>query len=231
MTGPRDAAARGRGTTGGDNTYDALNVSSENTASDVQCTCHTQARRRGLPQRYDRILGRSVPTDVIAPDLAEFVRPPDQHRAMTVVREKDDTDVIGQAHRRVEQLKADAADIDCCTAMRASIERHADGSREGQKRGILAAVRLDERGHRGLAAALAELLSVRAKDPRDFWSLVTWANRIVLGKPSGAEDIGCRCHGSTEIIRRRPAILRRKLRHMTDFQNRPLRHRRKLGTP
>lgn len=131
---------------------------------------------------------------ILADDLAAFVRIEDRHKSLTVVREEGDQDLIGEARRRIDRIRADAAAVEACRAMRTIVDRYADGSRGSQLRGAIAAVRLDELGHRGLAAALDALLSVRAKDPRDFWRLVEFATRVVLSKPSRPEDIGCRCN-------------------------------------
>ena len=77
--------------------------------------------------------------------------------------------------------------------MRTVVERWADGSRDGQMRGALAVVRMDELGHRGMAAALDQLWSVRAKDGGDFRRLVEFARTRVITSPSAPADIGCRC--------------------------------------
>ena len=126
-------------------------------------------------------------------DLASFVAEQDRHRSLTVVREAGDRDLVAEGRRWLDKVRADAATVDACTAIRRAVERWADGSRDGQLRGVLAVVRLDERGHRGLAAALDELWQVRAKDGRDFWRLVEFARGRVLAAPSAPADMGCRC--------------------------------------
>lgn len=130
---------------------------------------------------------------ILDDDMAAFVRDDDPHRSLTVVREAGDVDVIGETRRWMDKIRADAGDVDGCTAMRRAVERHADGSRDGQLRGALAVVRLDERGHRGLAAALDQLWQVRAKDGRDFRRLVEFARGRVVTSPSRPEEIGCLC--------------------------------------
>jgi hypothetical protein len=149
-----------------------------------------------------KAVGTSSPPDqdfyddmrpILEDDLAAFVREEDRHRSLTVVREAGDRDVVAETKRWLDKLHVDSADVDACTAMRAALERWADGSRDGQLRGALALVRLDERGHHGLAAALDELWSVRTKDTHDFRRIVEFARNRVVAAPSAAEDMGCNC--------------------------------------
>ena len=130
---------------------------------------------------------------IVAEDLMPFVPVRARHGSMTVVREVGDRDLVAEGRRWLDQVRADAGQVDACRAMRRGVERWADGSREGQKRGAVALVRLDERGHRGLVAGLDELWSVRASDARDFWRLVEMARSVVLCSPSPPEAIGCQC--------------------------------------
>lgn len=130
---------------------------------------------------------------LVESDLDAFVRETDRHRSLTVVREDGDVDGIGEAKRWVEKLRADAGDTDACTAMRTVIERWADGSRHAQFNGVLGVVRMDERGHVGVAAALDELWSVRAKSPRDFRRMMEFARHLVSARPSPPDAMGCSC--------------------------------------
>jgi hypothetical protein len=130
---------------------------------------------------------------IVNDDLAAFVRDEDRHRSMTVVREPGDRDTAGETRRWMDQLRADTAAEQPCTAMQRIVEKWSDGSRDAQLRGVLAAARADEWGHRGLAAALDQLWSVRAKDARDFDRLVEFARRRVVTDPSPTDRIGCRC--------------------------------------
>jgi hypothetical protein len=141
---------------------------------------------------------------ILADDLAAFVREDDRDRSLTVVREPGDPDIEGQARRWVRQLRHADADIEACAAMQIIVDRHADGSREEQRAGIVAALRFDERGHAGLAAALDVLWSVRAKDARDFWRMVESGRRVVLAKPSPKTEYGCNCPGAHDKIDRPP---------------------------
>lgn len=134
---------------------------------------------------------------ILADDLAAFVRADDRHRSLTVVREVGERDVIAAARQWWDQVRADPGSVDACTAVRRAVDKWADGSRGGQLRGVLAVVRLDERGHRGVAAALDELWGVRAKDSRDFARLVEFARSQVITDPSPTAAIGCRCDGVT----------------------------------
>lgn len=133
---------------------------------------------------------------ILDDDLAAFVAETGaggKHSSMTVVREEGDVDVIAETRRWLDKLRADAGDVDGCKAMQRAVERWGDSSRDSQMRGILAVVRADERGHRGLAAALDQLWQVRGKDRRDFRRLVEWARGRVITSPSRPEDIGCDC--------------------------------------
>lgn len=130
---------------------------------------------------------------ILADDLAAFVRARDRHRSLTVVRDVGDQDVVAAARQWWDAVRADPGRIDACGAMHRAGERWADGSRAGQLRGVLAVVRLDERGHRGVAGALDLLWSVRAKDARDFTRLVEFARTRVITSPSPPQAIGCRC--------------------------------------
>lgn len=121
---------------------------------------------------------------IVAEDLMPYVPVPARHRSLTVVRARGDRDLTAEGRQWLDQVRADAATVEACRAMRRAVEKWADGSRDGQMRGVLAVVRLDERGHRGLAAALDELFTVRAKDERDFWRLAEWARRQVLQAPA-----------------------------------------------
>lgn len=129
---------------------------------------------------------------IIAGDLAAFVPAGDRHRSLTVVREVGDRDVAAEVRRWWETIRCAVADVEACAAIRGAVERWADGSRDGQLRGVLAVVRLDERGHRGLASGIDELWQVRARDPRDFRRLVEFARAAVVTNPSPS-GIGCRC--------------------------------------
>ena len=133
---------------------------------------------------------------ILDDDLARFVRLEDRERSLTVLYHEGERDLVGEARRRRIALQRDAATVTTCDTMQLAVNRWADGSREGQRAGILAAVRFAERGHVGLASALDQLLGVRSKDPRDFWRLVEWAERIVLGKPTPDSAKGCSCPGA-----------------------------------
>jgi hypothetical protein len=135
---------------------------------------------------------------ILDDDLDRFVRAEDRHRSLTVVREAGDRDVIGETQRWLHAIRTQATDTTPCTAMRRAIERWADGSRESQLRGTLAVVRLDERGHDGIAAALDQLWSVRASDARDSRRIVEFARAQLIASPSLPADIGCHCPESAE---------------------------------
>jgi hypothetical protein len=117
----------------------------------------------------------------------------------TVIREIGERDTIAETQQWLRKLNADAGDVPPDFAMTRVLERWADGSREGQKMGVLALVRLDERGHHGLAAALDQLWQVRAKDPRDFRRLTEWARARVLVNPTPAGERGCTCDLSLSV--------------------------------
>lgn len=139
---------------------------------------------------------------IVAEDLMAFVPVPARHRSLTVVRDRGDRDLVAEGRQWLDRIRVDAADVDACAAMSHAVERWADGSREGQKKGAVALVRLDERGHRGLAAALDQLWSVRASDARDFWRLVEMARGVVLAQPTPPAGRGCRCEPVTDDRRR-----------------------------
>jgi putative DNA primase/helicase len=136
---------------------------------------------------------------ILDDDLDSFVREQDRHRSLTVVREEGDRDIIGETRRWLDKLKADTSTVDTCTAMHRAVERWADGSRENQLRGALAVVRLDERGHHGLAAALDQLWRVRAKSSRDFQRIVEFAHGRVITNPAPPNKIGCRCPNASTV--------------------------------
>jgi hypothetical protein len=146
-------------------------------------------------------------TPIVEDDLAAFVPVSEIGVSKTVIREIGERDTIAETRQWLRKLNADAGDVPPDFAMNRVLERWADGSREGQKMGVLALVRLDERGHRGLAAALDQLWQVRAKDPRDFRRLTEWARARVLVNPTPAGDRGCTCDLSLSVrnhVRREP---------------------------
>lgn len=165
---------------------------------------------------------------ILADDLAAFIKVDDRHRSLTVVLEAGEPDREGEIRRFVDRLRADAADVELCAAMRTVLHRYTDGSRDAQRNGSLALGRLDEQGHRGLAAALDELWSVRAKDQRGYLRLVEGARRIVLDKPSPPDD-RCRCRptpdpydeGFREQLRRSEDEARRRIQARGAPQDRP----------
>ena len=130
---------------------------------------------------------------ILADDLDSFVRAVDRHRSLTVVHEAGERDFIGEARQWWDGVRADSAAVEPCAAMQRTVDKWADGSRDGWKRGTIAIVRMDEKGHHGLAAALDQLWSVRAKDERDFRRLVEYARFRVLTKPTPPGGMGCRC--------------------------------------
>lgn len=130
---------------------------------------------------------------ILDDDLARFVAEKDRYRSLTVVNDPRDRDGEADTRRWLDRLRDDPATTDQCAAMRRAVERHADGSRDGQIRGALAVVRLDELGHAGVAGALDGLWSVRARDRRDFDRVLAFARRRVVDSPSPANRRGCRC--------------------------------------
>ena len=135
---------------------------------------------------------------ILDDDLARFVGERDRHRSLTVVTDPREADVEGEAKRWLDRLRTDPATTGQCTAMQRAVERHADGSRDGQLRGALAVVRLDELGHAGAAGALDELWGVRARDRRDYERVITFARRVVVASPSPPDRRGC-CCGSAQL--------------------------------
>lgn len=135
---------------------------------------------------------------ILDDDLARFVAEQDRHRSLTVVADPRDHDAEADTRRWLDALRADPATTDQCAAMVRAVERHADGSRDGMLRGALAVVRLDELGHAGVAAALDQLWSVRAKDRRDYDRVIAFARRRVVESPSPANRRGCRCRPPVE---------------------------------
>jgi hypothetical protein len=131
---------------------------------------------------------------ILADDLASFVPVEARHKSMTVVLEPGARDMIAETRQWLDKIRAGGAGGDMCKAMRRAVDKCGDGSRAGQLSGVLMVVRYDERGCRGLAVALDELWSVRAKDDRDFRRMVESAREVVLAKPSPA-GVGCRCDG------------------------------------
>ena len=71
--------------------------------------------------------------DLEARDLKQFVPANDRHRSLTVVREISDPDILGESYRWMDKIHADAATTTPCDRMQAAVERHADGSRQGQR--------------------------------------------------------------------------------------------------
>jgi hypothetical protein len=73
------------------------------------------------------------------------------------------------------------ADGEMCEAMRWAVDQHAKRlGREGQLSGTLLAIGRDYDGHRGLATAIDELWSIRAKERRGFVRMLEGARAKVL---------------------------------------------------
>lgn len=127
-----------------------------------------------------------------ADDLAAFVREVDRERSLAIVEDPRHPDKDAEIRRWRARI---GHNTDLCNVMRAVVDRWADGSRTGSLNGTLAAVRLDERGHRGLGAAVDELWSVRPESgrERDIRRATEWARSMVTARPTPADLKGCLC--------------------------------------
>jgi hypothetical protein len=179
VTGPGDGAAP--------------RLAAEGTVTPTNDTPRVTSHGNGIAAHESWWNDYRLPAD----DLAEFV-PPDKIGADVNDGWDVDGDREAETRRWVARIRRDAADVAMCSTMAAAVDRWSDGSREAAKNGTLAVVRFDERGHRGLPAALDALWSVRPDRgrERDFRRVTEWARELVAKRPSSEEDIypgGCLC--------------------------------------